>query len=333
MQKEKSMKIQKVSVVMCTYNGAKYLREQLDSIVNQTYPIYEFIIQDDRSTDTTFDILTEYAQKYPFIHLHHNERQKGINENFFSAMHLATGDYIALSDQDDIWVLDKLKIQIENIGDCWLSGGFTEPFSEGNVPVRIGNRKPNMTIERLIYLGAIAGHTILISRNMLQFTPPHTHYLTLYDHILTIFAAAYDKIHYTEQKLVCNRRSLHAATYTVPLDDRRCMDNYFKIIFRTFFNYCKLRPEMRNYFFHIYQLLKSLPEKNSVKADAQKMAYLHTQKGLINYLKLARLCVKYRKKIFYVEEKNALLSVLRAIYFPISCSDYFRFLSKSYKKN
>ena len=56
-----------VSVVMCTYNGEKYLREQMDSILAQTYPIHEIIVRDDCSTDATLDILREYAQRYNHI--------------------------------------------------------------------------------------------------------------------------------------------------------------------------------------------------------------------------------------------------------------------------
>ena len=68
---------------MCTYNGEKYIREQLDSIVAQTYPIHELIIQDDCSTDKTFDILTEYKSKYQIIQIYRNTQNKGINPNFF----------------------------------------------------------------------------------------------------------------------------------------------------------------------------------------------------------------------------------------------------------
>lgn len=57
--------IKKVSVVMCTYNGEKYLREQLDSILNQIYPIYEIIIQDDASTDRTWEIIQRYKKNSP----------------------------------------------------------------------------------------------------------------------------------------------------------------------------------------------------------------------------------------------------------------------------
>ena len=86
-----------VSVVMATYNGENYLCEQLDSILAQSYPVYEIIIQDDCSTDGTTDIVRQYMEKYPFIKLFVNEQNVGYNENFrLAAMH-ATGDFVALS--------------------------------------------------------------------------------------------------------------------------------------------------------------------------------------------------------------------------------------------
>ena len=67
-----------VSVVMCTYNGEKFLREQLDSIVQQSYPIHELLIQDDQSTDQTTEIIKEYQARYPFIlsHIHITEPKR-----------------------------------------------------------------------------------------------------------------------------------------------------------------------------------------------------------------------------------------------------------------
>ncbi len=118
-----------VSVVMCTYNGAKYLREQLDSIVRQTYPVLELIIQDDGSTDGTKDILDEYGAKYPNISVYYNDPPKGINGNFISCIRRAKGDYIAISDQDDIWEADKIAVQMEQIGNRMFSSGFSKPFA------------------------------------------------------------------------------------------------------------------------------------------------------------------------------------------------------------
>lgn len=71
-----------VSVVMCTYNGEKYLREQMDSILAQTYPIHEIIVCNNCSTDGTMNILQEYATKFPSIKAHQNARNKGCNQNF-----------------------------------------------------------------------------------------------------------------------------------------------------------------------------------------------------------------------------------------------------------
>lgn len=104
-----------VDVVMCTYNGERYLREQLDSIIGQTYPIHRLIVQDDRSTDGTVAIVREYAARYPFISLYVNGRNLGYNLNFKSAVMRATADFVAISDQDDVWFADKIARQVEAI--------------------------------------------------------------------------------------------------------------------------------------------------------------------------------------------------------------------------
>lgn len=75
-----------VSVVLCTYNGAQYLAEQLDSILQQTYPIDELIVQDDGSTDETINILKSYAETYPIIKYTVNATNLGYNRNFFQQL-------------------------------------------------------------------------------------------------------------------------------------------------------------------------------------------------------------------------------------------------------
>ena len=77
-----SSEIRSVSVVMCTYNGEKYIREQLDSILRQTYPIEKIYIQDDCSTDKTVEIIKEYAEKHSNLFYKINKAQLGVNQNF-----------------------------------------------------------------------------------------------------------------------------------------------------------------------------------------------------------------------------------------------------------
>ncbi|WP_418262309.1 glycosyltransferase [Flavobacterium faecale] len=100
-----------ISVALCTYNGSKYLAKQLDSILNQEdYVPDEIIICDDNSTDNTIEVLSRYKSKYPkIINIHQNEFNLGSNLNFKKAISLCTGDYIFLSDQDDLWKKDKTK--------------------------------------------------------------------------------------------------------------------------------------------------------------------------------------------------------------------------------
>lgn len=95
----------KVSVVMTTYNGQKYLREQMDSLREQTMPIDEVIIMDDCSTDHTPDLVSAYIKEYDLKgwNLVQNEQNQGWKKNFKSGFDLATGNYIFPCDQDDIW--------------------------------------------------------------------------------------------------------------------------------------------------------------------------------------------------------------------------------------
>ncbi len=102
-----------ISVAMTTYNGEKYIEQQLRSILNQTKQVDEIIICDDGSTDRTADIILSFNdRKIKFIR---NQENLGYIENFYKAISLTTGDYIFLADQDDIWMPDKVAIILEHM--------------------------------------------------------------------------------------------------------------------------------------------------------------------------------------------------------------------------
>lgn len=106
-----------VSVAMTTYNGEKFLREQLDSILNQTLQDFEIVVCDDCSSDSTVQILNEYAEKDLRIKVFVNEKNLGFKKNFEKAISLCSGDYIALSDQDDVWTTNHLQTLLDIIDD------------------------------------------------------------------------------------------------------------------------------------------------------------------------------------------------------------------------
>lgn len=96
------------SVAMCTYNGAKYIEEQLRSIINQTHPIHEIVICDDGSTDDTIQIIESIKADCSIpITILRNIKPVGVCKNFFKALNACKGDIIFLSDQDDIWLPTK----------------------------------------------------------------------------------------------------------------------------------------------------------------------------------------------------------------------------------
>ena len=99
-----------VSVILCTYNGERFLQEQLDSIANQTRLPDEVVVGDDVSSDSTIAILENWKQSVPFVvKIHRNEVNIGHNKNFETSISRSSGDYLFFCDQDDIWHPDKIE--------------------------------------------------------------------------------------------------------------------------------------------------------------------------------------------------------------------------------
>jgi hypothetical protein len=104
------MRHMRISVAMCTYNGADFLPAQLASIAEQTRPPDELIVCDDASTDKTRALLESFARTAPMgVSLYFSDQNSGSVKSFERAIGLCTGDLIALSDQDDVWHSDKLQ--------------------------------------------------------------------------------------------------------------------------------------------------------------------------------------------------------------------------------
>jgi len=101
----------KISVALCTYNGEKFLHQQIDSILNQTHKVDEIVVCDDCSTDNTHQILNDYQKRFPEIfRIYSNEKNLRSVKNFEKAISLCTGEIIFLSDQDDVWENNKVEI-------------------------------------------------------------------------------------------------------------------------------------------------------------------------------------------------------------------------------
>ncbi len=108
------METKKVAIVMSTYNGEQFIREQLDSILNQTYKNIEIVVRDDGSKDGTVDIVKEYQSKHKNIKLFEGENLGFVN-SFFELLDLAEADYYAYADQDDVWLENKIELAVTEL--------------------------------------------------------------------------------------------------------------------------------------------------------------------------------------------------------------------------
>ena len=117
-----------LSVAMATYNGARFLREQLNSFTAQKRLPDELVVCDDGSSDATIDILQDFAVSAPFtMRVVRNEENVGFVRNFEKAISLCSGDVIFLSDQDDVWLPEKLgRIESEFVADPLLLGTIND---------------------------------------------------------------------------------------------------------------------------------------------------------------------------------------------------------------
>lgn len=128
--KQSSSKTQNphVSIALCTYNGDRFLQEQIESILLQTYVNISLVIVDDFSTDNTRLILSEYSG-LSRCQIYYNDRNIGSTKSFEKCISLCTGDIIALSDQDDIWELFKIERMLGAHGDNTLLYHDSQLFS------------------------------------------------------------------------------------------------------------------------------------------------------------------------------------------------------------
>ena len=121
-----------ISIAMTSFNGEKYIQAQIDSILSQTIKDFEFIICDDCSTDNTREILNEYSKNDKRVRLFFNETNLGFKKNFEKAISLCKGDYVALSDQDDIWLPNHLEVLQKIIGTADIACADAELIDEND---------------------------------------------------------------------------------------------------------------------------------------------------------------------------------------------------------
>ena len=199
----------KISIAMATYNGAKYLQEQLDSFLLQTRLPDQLIITDDGSTDDTLDIVKRFAETAPFQVIYsQNMHNLGYAGNFNVALQKTTGDLVFLSDQDDVWFPEKISrmVSISEANPEALvlmnDALLTDEALHSNGLTKIGQMKS----AGFKLSGFVMGCCAVVKRDLLDFSLPIPDAYPAHDNWIVGIAEGMRRKHIYPQVLQYYRR-------------------------------------------------------------------------------------------------------------------------------
>lgn len=198
-----------ISVVMCTYNGARFLQAQLDSLLAQTRLPDEIVIRDDVSCDRTVEILEAFVPKAEAsgiqINLARNSRNLGYRRNFEQALHAASGELLFLCDQDDVWLPEKLELFEGKFkarpsltalhSDAWLTDASGKRTAHrlfqvlSVMPGELQGMHDGNDFNMLLRRNIVTGATLAIRRSLLARATPFPESDWVHDEWLAMMAA------------------------------------------------------------------------------------------------------------------------------------------------
>lgn len=303
-----------VSIAMCTYNGEKYLAQQLDSLLQQTYTNTEIIITDDASADGTAKILQQYAQQHSNIKFFINECNIGYNKNFEKAINLCSGGYIAISDQDDIWEADKIAIMMQQ----WpqqsqfvysLSGNFTDDDFAGRTAA------PNVVysnvddVHKLVFNSPVHGHACMFKKELMQCCTPFPEDI-FYDWWMSMHAAATGVVGCVPQTLTWHRCHSANSSRTITgikneAERNKQLREQSVYYIKTFCSRKLLKPQQEN---SLLQYANVLQQMDGKKFNPKMFVYVLKNRKLVFHYKKPKafLFISYLKHAFKMARKGIL---------------------------
>ena len=210
----------KLSVALCTFNGGKFIEQQISSILNQTIKVDEIIVCDDKSADDTLLILKKLQVANPCIVIFENEINLRTTKNFEKAIQLCSGDYIFLADQDDLWNKQK----VAKILTVFEENPHTEGvFSNANLIDENGSALSNKTIWNSVFFfendmpkpinyidliskngNVVTGATLCIKKSIKDFIFPFSEKI-LHDEWIASLLAFRNTLYYSSENLISYR--------------------------------------------------------------------------------------------------------------------------------
>lgn len=213
-----------ISIALACYNGEEFIKDQIFSILNQSVKDLELIICDDKSTDNTINIIQNINDNR--IKLHLNNSQLGVVKNFEKAISLCSGDYIALSDQDDVWFEKKLEKQLNQYiieREKYPSGPILlyHDLILVDKDLRLLEdsfwklyKISNFSLSKNLFDNHITGCTTFFDKSTSKYFLPFISAEILHDHSMSIITNCFGKNIEMKDKLIKFRRHQNNSTST-----------------------------------------------------------------------------------------------------------------------
>lgn len=211
-----------ISIALATYNGSRFLREQLDSIQAQSMDDFEVVACDDCSTDETLQILEEYASIDSRFKVFSNKKNLGFKKNFEHILTLCKGEFIAFCDQDDIWEPNHLETLINNIENHDCIGANSLIIDENGEsqrktlleywPIHIMPEDAEQLFQHELYSNVIQGTASLIRASLVERTLPFPDCIKYHDYWFALIAGLNGKCKYIKDIVLKYRRHSNNAS-------------------------------------------------------------------------------------------------------------------------
>jgi glycosyltransferase involved in cell wall biosynthesis len=178
-----------IEILLATYNGEKYLSDQLYSIIEQSFDNWKILIRDDGSKDCTLEIINKFKNSYPKKIFMINDRKKnlGVCGNFSELLRNSNSDYIMFCDQDDIWLKNKIKITFDRMKELEKTFGSEFPILVHTDLIVVNSKLEKLSdsfwryahfnpasgkkFARLLNQNIVTGCTIMINRALKNLSP------------------------------------------------------------------------------------------------------------------------------------------------------------------
>lgn len=213
-----------IDILLATYNGSKYLAEQLDSLFNQNFKDFKVLIHDDGSTDNTVEIIKNYKNKYPnqIIWFDDGIITKSACNNFAHLLSKSTSKYIMFCDQDDVWLNNKIqktydvlsKIEQENSNKPILVFSNLEVvdaslISNGITMFDLVQYKKKNSLFDLMVGNYVTGNTVMINKICKEHILPFSNNVIMHDWWIALIATHYGKVYGIDECLTLYRQHEH----------------------------------------------------------------------------------------------------------------------------